>query len=74
MMVASCYAQAFGFPNGQATKEGFFGIDNLTIGKPVPGPLHLLGVDAAFRFSGVQDTMNKPTSRSRLHPSAFFYD
>ena len=42
---------AFGLPNGQATKEGFFGIDNLTIGKPVPGPLPLLGVGAAFGFS-----------------------
>lgn len=42
---------AFGLPNGQATKEGFFGIDNLTIGKPVPAPLPLLGVGAAFGFS-----------------------
>lgn len=42
---------AFGLPNGQITNQGSFGIDNLTIGKPVPGPLPLLGVGAAFGFS-----------------------
>jgi len=42
---------AIGLPNGQATNLGTFGIDNLTIGKPVPGPLPLLGVGAAFGFS-----------------------
>jgi len=42
---------ALGFPNGQATNLGSFGIDNLTIGKPVPGPLPILGVGAAFGFS-----------------------
>jgi hypothetical protein len=42
---------AIGLPNGQATNQGSFGIDNLTIGKPVPGPLPLLGIGAAFGFS-----------------------
>lgn len=42
---------AIGLPNGQATNLGSFGIDNLTIGKPVPGPFPLLGVGAAFGFS-----------------------
>jgi hypothetical protein len=42
---------ALGLPNGQATNLGSFGIDNLTIGKPVPGPLPILGVGAAFGFS-----------------------
>jgi hypothetical protein len=42
---------ALGLPNGQATNRGYFGIDNLTIGRPVPGPLPLLGVGAAFGLS-----------------------
>lgn len=42
---------AIGLPNGQATNLGSFGIDNLTIGKPVPGPLPILGVGASFGFS-----------------------
>ena len=42
---------AIGLPNGQATNQGAFSLDNLTIGKPVPGPLPLLGVGAAFGFS-----------------------
>jgi hypothetical protein len=44
---------AFGLPFGQPTNQnqGTFGIDNLTIGRPVPGPLPLLGVGGAFGFS-----------------------
>lgn len=42
---------SFGLPNGQPTNQGSFGIDNLTIGSPVPGPLPLLGAGAAFGFS-----------------------
>jgi hypothetical protein len=43
---------AIGLPNGQATIQGVFSLDNLTIGsQPVPGPLPLLGVSAAFGFS-----------------------
>jgi hypothetical protein len=43
---------SIGLPNGQPTNQtGSFGIDNLTIGRPVPGPLPLLGVGAAFGLS-----------------------
>ncbi len=43
---------SIGLPNGQPTNQtGSFGIDNLTIGRPVPGPFPLLGVGAAFGLS-----------------------
>jgi len=42
---------AIGLPNAQATNQGAFSLDNLTIGRPVPGPLPLLGVGTAFGFS-----------------------
>lgn len=58
---------AFGLPNGQITNQGSFGIDNLTIGKPVPGPLPLLGVGTAFGLSRKLRTRIKSVPPMAVH-------
>jgi hypothetical protein len=62
---------AIGLPNGQATNQGTFGIDNLTIGKPVPGPLPLLGIGAALGFSRKlrKRTKSAPIHTRMAHPA-----
>jgi hypothetical protein len=62
---------AIGLPNGQPTNRGSFGIDNLTIGKPVPGPLPLLGIGAALGFSRKlrKRTKSAPIHTRMAHPA-----